>query len=583
MNMRIIKTLVVNLIAVATAVYGQDELEPVRQAELRRNYTACINGYVTCNKSLLSTAQLGEVKQAELRRNYTACLNGYVTCNTALLSQTELEDAKQSELRRNYTACLNGYVTCNKSLLSATQLEDAKQSELRRNYTACLNGYVTCNKSLLSNTQIDDVKKAELRRNYTACLNGYVTCNKSLLNGKPDIQVKESQPSKELSKSTSGGDDIELARQQIAAERRKLEEEKLQREQARVSQKINLQVSHTQPASDGIFYIEINTNADTASLLIDGKEEGGRADGSYKLKRVARAGQSSSFNIVATDIYGNIDKKTISVTREIYASKTEFSTLNPDRVKKQNQRDAVAIIIGIESYKSLPRADFSNNDARAFYDYAIRALGVKQENIKLLVDSDAEEAEIIKAFRTWLPSRVKSTTDVYVFYSGHGLPTADGQGLYLIPPRADRDVIDDTAIPFAKINAAIQAAKPKLVTIFMDACYSGQARSGETLIASARPVAIKAEKTLFPDSFTVFSASQNDQISSSSPDLKHGIFSYYLMRGMEGDADANQDGKITLGEMQAYLAENVGRQAAMMSRKQVPQLIGDVNRVLVGR
>ena len=119
----------------------------------------------------------------------------------------------------------------------------------------------------------------------------------------------------------------------------------------------------------------------------------------------------------------------------------------------------------------------------------------------------------------------------------------------------------------------------------MDACYSGQARGGETLIASARPLALKAQTTIFPTGFNVFAASQSDQISSSSPspDLKHGIFSYYLMKGMEGDADANKDGKITLGEMQGYLAENVGRQAGMMSRKQELQLIGDPNRVLVGR
>jgi len=31
------------------------------------------------------------------------------------------------------------------------------------------------------------------------------------------------------------------------------------------------------------------------------------------------------------------------------------------------------------------------------------------------------------------------------------------------------------------------------------------------------------------------------------------------MKSMEGDADANRDGKITLGEMQGFLAENVGR------------------------
>jgi hypothetical protein len=52
---------------------------------------------------------------------------------------------------------------------------------------------------------------------------------------------------------------------------------------------------------------------------------------------------------------------------------------------------------------------------------------------------------------------------------------------------------------------------------------------------------------------------------------------------MEGDADANRDGKITAGEMQAYLTETVPRQAGMQNRVQQPQLIGDVNRVLVGR
>ena len=377
--------------------------------------------------------------------------------------------------------------------------------------------------------------------------------------------------------------DIDRERQQLAEDHRRLEEEKRQREQAKSSQKINLQVSHTQPATDGSLTLNIQTNADTASLKINGDEQGGRANGDYLIKKVARAGQETKFTIAATDINGNKDTQTITVSRAVVESKAAFAALNPANIKKQVERDAVAVVIGIADYRSLPKADFSNDDARAFYDYAIRALGIKPENIKLLVDGDAEEAEILKTFRTWLPSRVKSTTDVYVFYSGHGLPMPDGKGLYLVPPRADREVIDDTAIPFSKLNAAITLAKPKSVTIFLDSCYSGQARSGETLVANARPMQLKSDSRYFPENFTVITASQNDQISSSNPELQHGIFSYYLMKGMEGDADSNKDGKITLGEMQSYLAENVSRHAAMMSRKQEPQLIGDFNRVLVGR
>jgi hypothetical protein len=291
----------------------------------------------------------------------------------------------------------------------------------------------------------------------------------------------------------------------------------------------------------------------------------------------------SGFAIKMAKHLGNADSKTITVSRKTVESNTVTASLNPENIKSKYSRDAVAVIIGISNYKSLPRADFAKDDAQVFYDYAIRALGIKPENIKLLLDADADEVEIFKAFKTWLPARAKSTTDVYVFFSGHGLPTSDGLGLYLLPYRADRDLISKTAVQFQEINMDIQATKPKSVTIFMDACYSGQARGGETLIAGARPLALKAQTSIFPSSFTVFSASQSDQMSSSSPDLKHGIFSYYLMKGMEGDADANSDEKITLGEMQSYLSENVGRQAGMMGRKQEPQLIGDPTRVVGGR
>ena len=120
--------------------------------------------------------------------------------------------------------------------------------------------------------------------------------------------------------------------------------------------------------------------------------------------------------------------------------------------------------------------------------------------------------------------------------------------------------------------------------MFIDSCYSGQSRTGETLLASARPIAVTAKQTSnFPSNFTVISASAPDQISSSSPELRHGIFSYYLMRGMEGDADTNKDKQITVAEMQAYLSENVTRRAMGMNRTQQPQVVGDQSRVLVGR
>ncbi len=377
---------------------------------------------------------------------------------------------------------------------------------------------------------------------------------------------------------------LEQERKQLADERRKLEEEKRSREQARSSQRINLQISNTQPNANGEFTVSIKTNSDTASLKINGDEQGGKEDGVYTIKRIARAGQVTQLIVVAEDVYGNTDTKTISVNRKITQSnQVRYAELNPAQIKSQPSKDAVAIIIGIADYKNLPRADYANDDARAFYDYAVRGLGVKAENIKLLIDAEADEIEILRAFKTWLPARVKATTDVYVYYSGHGLPTDDGTGLYLLQQRADRDFLSDTALQQERINQALQATKPKSVTIFLDSCYSGMARTGQTLLASARPITLKSSAQTFPADFTVISASSAEQISSSSNELKHGIFSYYLMRGMEGEADTNKDGKITAGEMHSYLMDNVTRQASLANRVQNPQLSGDANRVLVGR
>jgi uncharacterized caspase-like protein len=117
----------------------------------------------------------------------------------------------------------------------------------------------------------------------------------------------------------------------------------------------------------------------------------------------------------------------------------------------------------------------------------------------LLVDEQADEVEILSAFQNWLPVKVrKQNTDVYVYYSGHGLPSDDGNSLYILPHGADKQFIAKTAINQQEVIAALQVVQPKSVTMFMDACYSGQIRTGETLIASARPISIKSNAQVVP-------------------------------------------------------------------------------------
>ena len=346
---------------------------------------------------------------------------------------------------------------------------------------------------------------------------------------------------------------------------------------------LSLSASASQPSPDGVVTLSITTNNATASLKINGDEEGGRTDGRYSVRKFAQVGENK-FEVVAVDRSGNTQRQTVSVVRQPADNVARFAALNPVSLKARPPRDAVAIIIGIQDYRRVSKADFANNDARRFYDYAIRGLGVPAENIKLLLDDKADDIEILGAFKNWLPLKTrKGLTDVYVFYSGHGYPSDDGASLYFLPHGVDRQFLDRSAIKQSDIVQALQAVVPKSVTLFLDACYSGQSRTGETLLAGARPIAIQPKASTFPSNFTVLSASAPEQIASSSPELKHGIFSYFLMKGMEGEADQNKDGVITVQEMQSYLSDSVGRKAMSLSRTQQPQVVGDQAKVLVGR
>ena len=123
----------------------------------------------------------------------------------------------------------------------------------------------------------------------------------------------------------------------------------------------------------------------------------------------------------------------------------------------------------------------------------------------------------------------------------------------------------------------IGVANPSLVSVFLDTCYSGETRGNEMLIAG-RPIGIRALKQSIPDNFTLMTAAAGDQIANPLEEAKHGMFSYFLMKGMEGVADSNQDNKITALELHEYVKENVWQQS---SNKQLPELQGAANRVLV--
>ena len=303
-------------------------------------------------------------------------------------------------------------------------------------------------------------------------------------------------------------------------------------------------------------------------------------DNSFKVTRLPPMGVVTSYRLSVSDEYGQRAEREIYVQRAAIQYAEQVAPLNPRKLKAQTNPNAVALIIGVESYLSLPPAQYADSDANHFYDYANQSLGVPPHKIKLLTDSKASRTELLKAMRSWMRTEVvNGKSDIYIFFAGHGLVSADGSKAYLLPADGDRDLLDETSILRDDLIASAKGAKT--ITMFLDTCYSGGTRTNEVLLADARPITIVPDKSALPSNVTILAAASGAQLSSTYETVQQGLFSYWLMKGLEGEADANKDKKITTGELHEYVARQVGPMAQRRNRQQDPQLMGDSTRVLV--
>jgi hypothetical protein len=261
-------------------------------------------------------------------------------------------------------------------------------------------------------------------------------------------------------------------------------------------------------------------------------------------------------------------------------SKTEFENVatvsvdvekNIPKTGRKGKHD-LAVVFGIEDYKNVPGVSFAKRDAIWMKKYFESVLGIPKNRIYAKMDSDVGQAEFNKVFGKdgWIDKRIKSgKSNVFVYYAGHGAP--DKKTAYLIPYDGDPNYASQTGYEMDKLYEQLGSFDAKSTTVFLDACFSGANRDNEMLLADARPVFMEVDASATRN-VTVFSASSGSEISSAWPEKKHGLFSYFLMKGMRGDADANNDKQITVGELGAYIKENVSDMAGMLDREQTPGL-----------
>ncbi|MBI5203682.1 MAG: caspase family protein, partial [Nitrospirae bacterium] len=187
----------------------------------------------------------------------------------------------------------------------------------------------------------------------------------------------------------------------------------------------------------------------------------------------------------------------------------------------------MAVVIGVEKYQDLPASDYSSSDAKLIKEYLV-SLGVKERNIELLLNERATQSSIKKTVETWLPNRIKSDSKVVIYYSGHGAPDTKNGDAYIVPFDGDPNYLEDTGYPLKRLYDKLGKLQVAEVIVLLDSCFSG-AGGRSVLAKGARPLVMMADVSVLSSNMAVLSATQGTQISSSSPEKGHGIFTYYFL------------------------------------------------------
>jgi len=398
--------------------------------------------------------------------------------------------------------------------------------------------------------------------------------------GIADIDSQQQSSTPTSAELLAAQQEAEALKQQLA----ELQSQQSQTQQATSSDTQIPLITITRADTDdkqGIVVGRVSDNVGVAEVTVDGNVVPLSSNGGFEYSTYVPA-TGKTVEVQVTDLAGLSSSQTVTLERNVNlaTASISFDELNPIAKPAKRNNNALALIIGVSDYRNTPaKAIFADSDAMVFRDYASEKLGIPDNRIKTLVNDGADEREMLLAVQSWLSRSVKQDqTDVYVFFAGHGLASDDGQNMYLLPYDGSPELLDRTAILRDELFSDIAKANPRSVTVFLDTCYSGSNRGSEMLIADARPILLKAKDTSVPEGFTVFTAAAGDETAKSLEEAKHGLFSYFLMKGMEGDADTNGDKQITAEELHSYVKSNVVQQS---SGTQTPELQGDADRVLV--
>ncbi|MDO9287588.1 MAG: caspase family protein, partial [Thermodesulfovibrionales bacterium] len=206
--------------------------------------------------------------------------------------------------------------------------------------------------------------------------------------------------------------------------------------------------------------------------------------------------------------------------------------------------------------------------------YLTKVMGYSEENVVTLTNEHAAKSDFEKYFEKWLPNNAEKDGSVFIYYSGHGAPNVKTGDAFLVPYDGDPSFIDQTGYSLKRLYENLGKLQAKEIIVALDSCFSGA--GGKSVIAKgARPLVMNLEQDIkLSKNMIVMSASSGDQISSTYDEKGHGLFTYFMLKGIKNEDVTRQDGSIKMDDLFSYLKPQVERIARKQyNNEQTPQLI----------
>jgi hypothetical protein len=235
----------------------------------------------------------------------------------------------------------------------------------------------------------------------------------------------------------------------------------------------------------------------------------------------------------------------------------------PKALAAFHQPKAVIIAIGVGAFQDeqVPAVKYARHDAEVMAEY-LRVIGdVPGDRIRILLDRQAREKDVEDTFERWLRKRADRETVVYVFFSGRALVDG-GTGAISLMPYDGTLSVSPQVYPLIRLQEALYRLPIRRAILMFDVSMDPSPGVG---LADIPPPAWESSVSVARKDVEMWMVGNRSlQEAHAYDEGKHGLFTYHLLRGLQGVADVDRDGTVVAGELCTYARS----QAALVAREQ---------------